>query len=263
MNRMGEAGAAAEHINSIIRATNILELFGKLNAEYLGVAEISKELQLHKTTVFRVVKTLEHQGWLIQDTPNGKYRLSSKLIALASSVSRNFSVDDLIIQEMKDLRDKFNEDVVLTGIVEDIAVCLEKIQSKNVLRIHSKVGRTTSMVRGSTGKTILAFLPQNKIDAVLSRNFPNTEQGEQEKDALLCQLEKIREQGYCATTSELDLGISSITVPVFGRNQTILYSLGLLGEEIRMEQKGVPEMLRCLQESAKRIEDEISIINEN
>ena len=100
---MSENGVG--YINSIIRATNILELYNKLDVEYLGLAEISKELDLHKTTVFRVVKTLEHQGWLRQEAPNGKYRLSSKLITLASAMTHSTSVDDLILQEMRDLRD--------------------------------------------------------------------------------------------------------------------------------------------------------------
>lgn len=60
-----------QYINSIIRALNILELYETLDVEYLGIAEISKELGLQKTTVFNIVKTLLHKGWLIQDSPNG------------------------------------------------------------------------------------------------------------------------------------------------------------------------------------------------
>lgn len=56
-----------QYVNSIIRATAILELYEKLNVQYLGIAEISKELGIQKTTVFNIVKTLVHQGWLIQD----------------------------------------------------------------------------------------------------------------------------------------------------------------------------------------------------
>lgn len=67
---MSENGVG--YINSIIRATNILELYNKLDVEYLGLAEISKELDLHKTTVFRVVKTLEHQGWATPGSPQWK-----------------------------------------------------------------------------------------------------------------------------------------------------------------------------------------------
>ena len=41
-----------QYVNSIIRATAILELYEKLNVQYLGIAEISKELGIQKTTVF-------------------------------------------------------------------------------------------------------------------------------------------------------------------------------------------------------------------
>ena len=77
----------SQYINSIIRATNILELFGSKNAVPLGIAEISKELGLQKTTVFNIVKTLARQGWLVQDAPNGKYKLGSKLLMISSASS--------------------------------------------------------------------------------------------------------------------------------------------------------------------------------
>ena len=59
-----------QYINSIIRAVKILELYGKLNTQYLGIAEISNELKLQRTTTFNIVKTLLHEGWLVQDSPN-------------------------------------------------------------------------------------------------------------------------------------------------------------------------------------------------
>lgn len=52
-----------QYINSIIRAVKILELYGKLNTQYLGIAEISNELKLQRTTTFNIVKTLLHEGW--------------------------------------------------------------------------------------------------------------------------------------------------------------------------------------------------------
>ena len=51
-----------QYINSIIRAVKILELYGKLNTQYLGIAEISNELKLQRTTTFNIVKTLLHEG---------------------------------------------------------------------------------------------------------------------------------------------------------------------------------------------------------
>ena len=79
-----------QYVNSIIRATAILELYEKLNVQYLGIAEISKELGIQKTTVFNIVKTLVHQGWLIQDNPNGKYRLGTRILIVLISQASHF-----------------------------------------------------------------------------------------------------------------------------------------------------------------------------
>lgn len=144
-----------QYINSIIRATAILELYEKLNVQYLGIAEISKELGIQKTTVFNIVKTLVHQGWLIQDNPNGKYRLGTRILRVSTMITRSITTEELIEKEMRRLRDEYNEDVVLTAMVDGVPICVEKVKSANYLQIQSKVGRVGSYVKGSTGKTVL------------------------------------------------------------------------------------------------------------
>ena len=58
-----------QYVNSIIRATSILELYEKLNVQYLGIAEISKELGIQKTTVFNIVKTLAERNGIRMPEP--------------------------------------------------------------------------------------------------------------------------------------------------------------------------------------------------
>lgn len=128
-----------QYINSIIRATAILELYEKLNVQYLGIAEISKELGIQKTTVFNIVKTLVHQGWLIQDNPNGKYRLGTRILRVSTMITRSITTEELIEKEMRRLRDEYNEDVVLTAMVDGVPICVEKVKSANYLQIQSKV----------------------------------------------------------------------------------------------------------------------------
>ena len=94
-----------QYVNSIIRATAILELYEKLNVQYLGIAEISKELGIQKTTVFNIVKTLVHQGWLIQDNPNGKYRLGTRILRVSTMITRSITTEELIERVIRiDLR---------------------------------------------------------------------------------------------------------------------------------------------------------------
>ena len=228
-----------QYINSIIRATAILELYEKLNVQYLGIAEISKELGIQKTTVFNIVKTLAHQGWLIQDNPNGKYRLGTRILRVSTMITRSITTEELIEKEMRRLRDEYNEDVVLTAMVDGVPICVEKVKSANYVQIQSKVGRVGSYVKGSTGKTVFAWQPENFIQEILRKIYPETEAGLREKEQVEEQLKKIREQGYCISISEQDKGVASVAVPILNDKGYAVYSLAVVGEENRMRQKGL------------------------
>ncbi|MEA4933530.1 MAG: IclR family transcriptional regulator, partial [Lawsonibacter sp.] len=197
-----------QYINSIIRATNILELYAKLDRQYLGIAEISKELELQKTTVFNIMKTLVHQGWLVQDSPSGKYRLGTRILRVSAMAARNISTEAILIQEMQRLRDEYNEDVVLTTLVDDVPICVEKIQSSNALRIHSRVGRVSCLVKGSTGKALLTWQPDDFIETTLDQNFSDDATGRRERQKMREELARIRNQGYCISISEQDAGVA-------------------------------------------------------
>lgn len=256
---MKESPKESEYINSIVRATEILNLYRVKEVKYLGVTDISQALGLHKTSVFRIVKTLEHTGWLVQDAPNGKYRIGAKLIVLSAISRQQFSVDDMIYREMQLLGQRFNEDIVLTGLVDGYqAVCITKIKSNNALQISSNVGYAIGMTKGSTGKVLLAYLPREMQEKAIRLDSPDiTEEG---REALFQTLAKIRETGYCVSTSERDEGVSSITMPLFGRDGHVIYSLGIVGEEHRMTNKGHQQMRRALQASVERIQEVLSIV---
>lgn len=238
-----------QYINSIIRATKILELFGKKNAVPLGIAEISKELGLQKTTVFNIVKTLAKQGWLVQDTPNGKYKLGSRLLMISSAITHSLSTEDLLLQEMHQLRDRYNEDVVLTAMIDMLPVCVEKIQSSNMLRIQSRVGRLSDFLRGSTGKTLFAWQSQTfRKQYMDSQGVPDSERVRIEME-----LEEIRRKGYCTTFSEQDAGVASVSVPILNRDGIAEYSLAIIGEEKRMMEKGMEDMSAALMNAVKNV----------
>ncbi len=251
-----------QYINSIIRATNILELYSKLNVQYLGIAEISKELGLQKTTTFNIVKTLLRQNWLVQDTPNGKYKLGTRILRVSTMVTRNITTEDLILQEMHRLRDLYNEDVVLTAMVDGVPICVEKVQSTNVLRIESKVGRVSNLIRGSTGKALFAWQSEDFIEATLNQTFPATAHGEREKEKIRQELKKIRDQGYCISVSEQNEGVASVSVPIRNSGGRAIYSLAVLGEEKRMHQKGMEAIRMEAMETARRLEAERDLIRD-
>ena len=247
---------STQRINSVARAIQILELYPKLNAQYLGVSEISKALGLQKTSTFYIVKTLLSMGWLIQETPNGKYKLGSRLLRVSAMVSQNVTAEEVILEEMNRLLNEHNEDVVLTAMVDGLPICVEKVHSSNMLRIQSKVGRVGNLVRGSTGKALLAWQPEEFIQETLEEKLSDP----QEREQLRNNLTQIRQQGYCISVSEQDAGVMSVAVPIRDQSGVARYSLAVVGEEKRMLAKGIDSIREELVNTVYQLEESLRLL---
>lgn len=247
---------STQRINSVARAIQVLELYPKLNAQYLGVSEISKALGLQKTSTFYIVKTLLSMGWLIQETPNGKYKLGSRILRVSAMVSQNVTAEEVILEEMNRLLNQYNEDVVLTAMVDGLPICVEKVHSSNMLRIQSKVGRVGNLVRGSTGKALLAWQPEDFIQETLEEKLSDP----QEREQLRNNLTQIRQQGYCISVSEQDAGVMSVAVPIRDQSGVARYSLAVVGEEKRMLAKGIDSIREELVNTVYQLEESLRLL---
>ena len=141
-------------------------------------------------------------------------------------------------------------------MVDGVPICVEKVQSSNMLRIQSRVGRVSSLIRGSTGKTLLAWQPEAFIAATLEQAFPDTEKGREERACLGKNLEKIRAQGYCISISEQDEGVASVCVPIRNNDGIAQYSLAIVGAEKRIREKGMAVIREEVVRTCRRLEEE-------
>lgn len=250
-----------QYINSITRALDILRLFDSQNWE-LGIQEISNRLAMNKTTVFRVVKTLEINGFLIQNPINSKYYPGFAILEMAHDMFQNFSEKSLIYPFMQQLQSEFNEDIVLSVLNGTNAICIERLESNNGLRLSSHVGRILPLYAGATGKVFLPYLPPEILESVLSCEketftmYTKIDRPSLEKD-----IESIRKNGYIISISEMDLGVSAIAVPIFDGKGKAAYSLGVCGSTERLESKDRDQIIKRLLEISSIISKRLGYLH--
>lgn len=250
-----------QYINSIIRAIDILNLYTS-NKTHYGVTEISKNLNLPKTTIFRIIKTLEEKGWLVKDEPTNKYKLGFEILNVASSVVRNYSYNDIIIEEMKKLAEEYNESVFLHVYDDYAARCIQKIEMQNYIKISSEIGKKSPLHVGASSKIILAYQKPEIINYIISQGLPKyTNQSIIDGDELLEDLAEIRRLGYSISFGEIDLDVTAIAAPIL-YNEELLYGLSIIAPTSRILIKGVEEMKNTLLYSTERICQRISIIEQ-
>jgi len=249
----------AQHINSICRAIDVIELFSKENKGFLGLLEISKLLNLHKTTTFRILKTLEHCGWIEQKVANGKYNLGFHILIASACITLNYEVKDIILREMTALRNMYNENVLLSTMIDDIGICLDLVKSKQSLTMITKAGYRIPLHLGATGKTLLAYQTQNFINQYIDKYNDKINQTIG-RDKLLQDLDKILKNGYATSTGEVDIDITAIVVPLFGSNNKFSYSLTISLPQFRLVNIGQERIVQSMLDTSSLINKHIKML---
>jgi len=250
-----------DYINSIRRAVNILDLFEE-NIKYLGITEIARAMNLNKSTVYRIVNTLKKEEILIQDSKSHKYRLGYRVLEIANRMNKNFDHKDIAIEEMKRLRDKTGETVLLSVYTNVGGVCIEKIETKNAIKLTSKPGHTTPLHSGATGKILLAYAQEEELEKVMNQKMKSyTENSTTDSKLLREQIEEIKKQGYVISWGEVDKGAIGIGAPVLDEDGKLLYGLSLVGPEQRIKSFGLDKTINMVVKSAENISKKINLLN--
>ena len=111
-------------------------------------------------------------------------------------------------------------------------------------------------MRGSTGKALLAWQPEEFIQETLEEKLSDP----QEREQLRNNLTQIRQQGYCISVSEQDAGVMSVAVPIRDQSGVARYSLAVVGEEKRMLAKGIDSIREELVNTVYQLEESLRLL---
>ena len=242
------------YIESIKRAIQILNSF-TIKEKELGVTEISKRLNLHKSTIHRILITLEDEGFIVKNQFSQKYHLGIKLFELGHIVQNQMEIRSIALPTMKELAKKTEESVDLNIISEGKRVSIEKIESSQDIRKIIQIGKILPLYCGGSGKALLAFLPEKEIDQFiknekLEKLGPNTITDPKE---LKEHLKQIRKNGYAISFEERVLGSVSIGAPIFNHSGKVFASLSVSGPISRFNEKKIPFFISLIKEATEKI----------
>ncbi|MEW6663163.1 MAG: IclR family transcriptional regulator [Bacillota bacterium] len=250
-----------EHNNSIRaveRALQVLSCF-RPGCRELGVTEISQELGLYKSTVHRILQTLQNYGFVQQNPENQKYRLGLKLFELGSLVVSGLDIRRVALPYMKKLRDQLNETVGLNIINNFQRICVEKVESQAEVRNFVEVGQVGPLYCAASGKLLMAHLPPADQEYIItSQDLRSWSTGNSiSPEELRQDLAQIRQQGYAISRNERVFGVCSISAPIKDHTGKTVAGLTVSGPEGRFTEQRVPEIIRLCISTASEISREL------
>ena len=203
-------------IPSLDRAFSVLEMLGHASRG-LSLAELVRQSNIPKSTLFRILVTLQKRHCVVWDEENRSYRLGSMLWSLGSSFLDQSDIYRMAAVHMKDLAEKTRETIFLGEMEDDEVVYLRRMESPRSVTVVKKLGQRVPMHCTATGMAMLAFMPREQIDAFLERTTlaAFNEATITDRQALLERLSQIKRDGYAVVDGEFNEELLCISAPVF------------------------------------------------
>jgi len=216
-----ESGVAA-----VDRALSILDA---LTEDKVTLAEIAKRTGLYKSTVLRLLKSLERFGYVLR-TADGTYRLGSKVLSLGAIYQRHFKTSDIVPPVLERLAAEVHEGASFYICEEGQRVCLHRVEASRVVRDSVHIGDRLPLTVGAAGHVLRAFAGAR---------------GEKCDD--------IRRQMYAASFGERDSETAAMAAPVLGPGNQLVGALSVSGPRYRLEAAGEAKIVPVLFKYAKEL----------
>ncbi|RAK08503.1 IclR family transcriptional regulator [Halanaerobium saccharolyticum] len=241
-------------IKSLDRALDILELIVD-RENGMGVTEISRELEIHKSTVYRLLDTLKFRGFLEKNEDNHKYIAGIKLFELSSKVLNDIDSRVRVRPYLEELMQKTEETIHLGILDSGEVIYLDKVESNATIRMYSQVGKRVPAHSTSLGKAIMAHLPEERVKEILAEKGmeKNTENTITEIDKLLDHLEKVRKQGYAVDDEEQEEDIRCIAGPIFNHQGKVVAAFSISAPMTRMTEARMNELAELVVEYSQKM----------
>lgn len=236
-----------DNVRAVGRALEILLAFTAQDFE-LSASELLKRVDLSRPTLYRLLYTLQEHGFLMSVGEPQRFRLGPSVARLAHVWTSSLDLAAVAEPVLRRIWMTTNETVAMFLPQGELRLCVAELPSPQPLNFKRGVGYTERIVRGATGRAILAFM------GVSAEQLQSFAQGTGiNLKELEAELSQTRKRGWASSHSELIPGAVAIAVPFFDRNAAVAGSIGVFGPEVRLDAARLESIAKMLQEESMNL----------
>jgi IclR family transcriptional regulator, KDG regulon repressor len=249
-------------IRAVDRALDVLLCFST-QTPALTMTQISEKTGIHKSTVHRLLATLEQRHFVRREVETGIYRPGVQLIQVAQLALEGMNIHQIALPYMQILAEEFRETVDLAVLDQNHVMFLDVIQSPQRVKLSSAPGMRLPAFATASGKAILAWLPQEEALQIRNDNNLNYEINKMPTiEAYLEDLRQTRERGYSLDEEDLEIGIKAVGSPIIGKNGDPIASIAVAGPAFRLDHALLVRIGKRLVEITNEISNRMLLTNE-
>lgn len=234
-------------VNSVKKALRVLECFTAVSPE-MTLTQLSRELDMPKSTLLNLIRTLEESGYVYRVRQSQNYRLGYKIMELGYSMRSAFPVVQFALPLMEELQQATGEFVYLTTHINGRVLYLECVYPQKRTVGYSITGKTLPMHCTGCGKAMLSCFADEQVESIIDtwgmeRKTLNTIT---ERDQLLRELEITRSRGYALDMEEETPGVRCVAMPVRAGDGMAAGAISISGPVYSITDEKLPRFVKLL-----------------
>jgi IclR family transcriptional regulator, KDG regulon repressor len=247
-----------DSIRAVERALGVLLCFTKQTPE-LSMTQIAEEVQINKSTVHRLLLTLEKNRFVKRDPASGLYSPGIRLLQLAYLTLETNDLRQLAAPFMRRLLDQYSETIDLSILDGKDVVFLDVLESPQRIRLAAATGQRLPAFCTASGKAILAYMPEDTVKRILEYGLIQyTSSTHVSPQAVIEDLLLARRLGFASSEQEYEDGINAVSAPILDSNGKPIAAIAIAGPAFRLPLERMneigPSVITIAQEIAREIE---------
>lgn len=239
---------------AILRAVRLLKALSRTGRE-VTLVELSSAVELTKTTAHRLLAALESEGLVVRNSARNTYRLGPAVIAMGVHALRTSDLRATVRPSLNFLAEKTGETATLEILSDNQMLILDEVSGRHLVSVSVEIGTRWPLHATSTGKAVLAFLPDDERRSFLRQPLAEYSAATLTRSRdLNRELERIRKTGFAIAMEELEVGFNAVAAVFWGPLGKLVGAISVGGPSNRMGRR----RLRDLGPQVKAVADEVS-----
>lgn len=247
----------SESIRAVERALEVLLCFTSETPE-LSMTQISEMIGINKSTVHRLLATLQAKRFVERDPITGLYSPGNRLLQLAFLTQEKNDLHEIAAPYMQRLNDMHLETITLSILDDKDMVYIAVLESPQKVKLAAKPGQRLPAFCTASGKVVMAYSPEDMVQSILEEGFRKyTSSTISTKETMLHILDLVRQRGFAYSEQEYEEGINAVAAPILDKKNRPLAAIAVAGPTYRLPVERMMEIGPTVAAIAKEISKEI------
>jgi DNA-binding IclR family transcriptional regulator len=249
----------SESVRAVERAIDVLLCFGS-EERGLTLTQIASRVKMSKSTVLRLLTTLESRRFINRDHATRLYHLGFGFIEAASQVLQEIDLERWALPYLQRLSAECSETVDLAILDDTHVVYLLVVESVQRVKIAAAVGERLPACCTATGKAFLAYLPSDQVQAIVERGSGRYRDGAPVSlPCLYRDLQATRERGFAISEEEYEQDINAVAAPILNTDGWPMLVIAIVGPSFRLSQERMQLLGQAIRTTVDSLTREIGL----